>query len=365
MPHPTRRRTLSLTAAAVATPFVSRIARADDLGQLVGPCLMLGFHGASAEAAGAQTLARHLASGAAGGVCFLGHNTRSKAGIEALTALFSEAPRRQPALISVDQEGGVVQRLSAKIGYSDTPAASAMADRGEAQATALYEKMARMMRAAGFNLNLAPVVDLGFERRNPIIAKHGRAYGDDGATVARYAGAFCEGHRRAGVLTALKHFPGHGSTVIDSHKAPVDLTGTWREDELTPYRTLVKRGLVDVVMSGHLAHARMGGAGTAATLSKAAIEGVLRGQCGWQGVVMTDDVDMAAIRSQLAPPEAAVAALAAGNDIILMSNSAAPDPELPRRVVAAVRDALSENRINMARLEQANARVAALAKRVA
>ncbi|HRK25294.1 MAG TPA: glycoside hydrolase family 3 N-terminal domain-containing protein [Beijerinckiaceae bacterium] len=360
MPSLNRRSLLSVAAASLAAPQLSRPAHAADLDRLVGPLLMLGFHGANAEAAGAQTLARHIASGAAGGACFLGHNTRSKAGIEGLTALFRNAATQRPPLLSVDQEGGVVQRLSSKIGYLDTPGATDIAERGEAQALAIYERMARMMRGAGFNLNLAPVVDLGFERRNPIIARHGRAYGDDGTTVARYAGAFCQAHRRVGVLTALKHFPGHGSTVIDSHKAPVDLTETWREDELEPYRQLVARGLVDIVMSGHLSHARMGGAGVAATLSKAAIEGVLRKQCGWGGVVMTDDVDMAAIRSTLAPPEAAVAALAAGNDIVLMSNSAAPDAELPRRVTAAIRQALADGRLTMARLEQANARVISL-----
>ena len=359
-----RRATLTTAAALVSMPFVSRIAHARDLDDLVGPLLMLGFAGASTAAPDAPFITRALASGSIGGVCFLGHNTKSRAGIEGLTALFRSAPRRRAALIAVDQEGGAVQRLSPKSGYQDTPAAAQVADKGDpAEAVRTYEGMARMMRRAGFNLNLAPVVDLGFEKRNPIIAKYGRAYGNDGTTVATYAGAFCEGHRRAGMLTELKHFPGHGSTVVDSHKAPVDLTSTWRDDELEPYRKLVARGLVDIVMSGHLAHARMGGAGTPATLSRVAIEEVLRGQCGWQGVVMTDDVDMAAIRSRLAPPEAAVAALAAGNDMILMSNTAAPDNRLPERVVEAVRAALSSGRLTLGRIEQAAARLDQLAAR--
>jgi len=224
--------------------------------------------------------------------------------------------------------------------------------------------MARMVRNAGFNLNLAPVVDLGFEKKNPIIARYGRAYGNDGASVARYAAAFCEGHRRAGLLATLKHFPGHGSTLLDSHKAPVDLTPTWREDELEPYRQLAAAGLGDVVMSGHLAHERMGGRGLAATLSRVAVEDVLRKQCGWKGVVMTDDVDMRAIRSTYEPAEAAVAAFAAGNDLILMSNTADPDDDLPRRVVAHARDALSNGTLKLSRLESAFERVDRLAAKV-
>lgn len=365
MPRLTRRSALKLSAGLMPLPFVSRIAQAADLDQLVGPLLMLGFAGATTAAPDAPFMARLLEQGSIGGVCFLGHNTKSKAGIEGLTALFRSAPRRRPALIAVDQEGGSVQRLSARIGYPDTPGAAQVASTGDAgRAVEIYEGMARMMRRAGFNLNLAPVVDLGFEKRNPIIAKYNRAYGNDGATVARYAGAFCEGHRRAGLLTALKHFPGHGSTVVDSHKAPVDLTPTWREDELEPYRQLVARGLVDVVMSGHLAHARMGGASVPATLSRTAIEDVLRGLCGWTGVVMTDDVDMAAIRSKLAPPDAAVAAFAAGNDLILMSNTAAPDNHLPQRVVTAVREALADGTLTLARIEQAFARIDRLTARI-
>lgn len=365
----TRRNALSATLAAVggtvSLPFVSRMAHARDLDQVVGPLLMLGFAGNTSAAPDAGYIKNELAKGAIGGVCFLGHNTRSRAGVESLTATFRSAPRRRPALIAVDQEGGAVQRLSPKSGYQDTPGAAQVAAQGEAQAVATYAAMARMMRSSGFNLNLAPVVDLGFEKRNPIISKYGRAYGADGETVARYAAAFCQGHRQAGVLTALKHFPGHGSTLVDSHKAPVDLTGTWSEDELVPYKQLVAKGLVDIVMSGHLAHARMGGAGQPATLSRVAIEEVLRGVIGWRGVVMTDDVDMAAIRSRYQPAQAAVVALAAGNDIVLMSNSAAPDPELPRRVVAAVSEAISAGRLSMARIEQALDRVERLVGRVA
>lgn len=358
----TRRRLLAVAAGGVFAPFVSRIAVARDLDQLVGPLLMLGFAGSTKDAPDAPFIARELSKGAIGGVCFLGHNVKSKGGVESLTALYRAAPRKRPALIAVDQEGGAVQRLSTRTGYRDTPGAQLVAKSQTPEAAAdTYEAMARMVRGAGFNLNLAPVVDLGFEKKNPIIAKYGRAYGNDGAGVARYAAAFCKGHRKAGLLATLKHFPGHGSTLLDSHKAPVDLTPTWREDELEPYRQLAAAGLGDVVMSGHLAHERMGGRTLAATLSRVAVEDILRRQCGWKGVVMTDDVDMRAIRATYEPAEAAVAAFAAGNDLILMSNTAEPDDELPRRVLAHVSDALSAGRLTLSRLESAFARVDALA----
>lgn len=365
MPSPfaPSRRSLVVGVVALAAPYV-RQARAAVDDRMVAEMLVLGFNGASSEAAGAQTIARHLQAGRIGGVCFLGHNTRSRAGVEGLTRLFHASATRSKPLVAVDQEGGAVQRLGAKIGYDAVPAAQAVAARNSPrEAQAIYARMAHALKSAGFNLNLAPVVDLGREPRNPIVAKFGRAFGKDGATVARYAAAFIAGHRSQGVLTALKHFPGHGSTLVDSHKRPVDLTGTWRPDELEPYRALVRAGMVDIVMSGHLSHAKLTG-GEPATLSRSAIEGLLRRDIGYRGAVMTDDLDMAAIRSSYALPDAVVRAIAAGNDLILLSNSLKPDPDLPQAAAGAVREAVAQGRIPPGRLEEAAQRVAALKARI-
>ena len=150
------------------------VAAADD--RMIGEMLILGFNGSTADAAGVQGLARHLNAGRVGGVCFLGHNTRTRAGIEGITKVFQSSAQYSKPLISVDQEGGAVQRLGAKSGYDAIPAAQAIAARNKPEeAYAVYQAMARALRAAGSNLNLAPVVDLGFEPKNPVIAKWGRA----------------------------------------------------------------------------------------------------------------------------------------------------------------------------------------------
>jgi beta-N-acetylhexosaminidase len=355
----TRRGLMAGAGAVLGAPYVRR-AQAAVSDEMIGQMLIVGFAGSTAEAGGAQGLARHIAAGRAGGACFLGHNTRSRDGIEGLTTLFNDAGSRRKALIAVDQEGGAVQRLGSKIGYPAIPAAQAVAARRDPDgARAVYTGMARELRAAGFNFNMAPVVDLGFQPKNPVVTKWGRAFGDDGATVARFAGACVAGHRAAGVLTALKHFPGHGSTLVDSHAKPVDITATWQADELEPYRRLAKAGLVDVVMTGHLSHAKLT-AGEPATLSRTAIEGLLRRDLGYQGAVITDDLDMAAIRSRYDLGDAVLRAIAAGNDLILLSNSAAPDPELPTRLIGLVRDAVASGRIPAGRIEAAAQRIAAL-----
>ena len=351
-----------IAAAALAAPYVTR-AHAAVSENAIGEMLMLGFSGAAADASGAQDLAAHVAAGRVGGICFLGHNARSQAGIESLTRLFANAGVRNKALVAIDQEGGAVQRLGSKLGYPAVPAAQAVAARNDAAgAQAVYRKMAAQLRSAGFNLNLAPVVDLGFEPRNPIVAHYGRAFGEDGATVARYAAAFVAGHREAGLLTALKHFPGHGSTLTDSHARPVDLAATWREEELEPYRRMVQSGAVDIIMSGHLSHFKFTG-GEPATLSQKAVETLLRGSIGYRGVVMTDDLDMAAIRSSFSLKEAVIKAVQAGNDLILLSNSAAPDANLPVAAIGWVREAVMAGRIPPSRIEESSQRLASLKAR--
>jgi len=352
------RRTMLAGAGAFAAPLVRRAHAAVDE-RAIADMLVLGFHGASADAAGARNLARHISAGRVGGVCFLGHNTRSREGIEGLTRLFHNAARRDVPLVCVDQEGGAVQRLGKRSGYAPFPAAKAVADGGDpAGARTIYERMARQVRAAGFNVNLAPVVDLGFQPRNPVVSRWGRAFGDNGAEVARYAGAFVAAHRAAGVLTTLKHFPGHGSTLVDSHDKPVDITPTWREDELVPFRVLARRGLIDIVMTGHLSHARVTG-GIPATLSPKAVA-FLRRDIGFDGALMTDDLDMKAIRSSYPLMDATLRSIASGHDLILLSKSLQPDMELPQRIVAAVKDAVARGRIPAAHIERAARRIAAL-----
>ncbi len=357
-----RRALLVSASAAFAAPLVRRAhASVDD--RMVAQMLILGFSGSSSADAGAQKLAQHLSAGRVGGVCFLGHNTRNRPGIESLTRMFNAAGKTGKPFVCVDQEGGAVQRLGQKSGWQAIPAAQAVAARNSLeQARAVYAQMARELKAAGFNLNLAPVVDLGFEPKNPIVYKWGRAFGTDGATVAQYAGAFVEGHRAQNVLTAHKHFPGHGSTHADSHDRPVDLTSTWRADELVPFRELTRRGLIDIVMSGHLTHAKLTG-GLPATLSPVAVR-MLRQDIGFNGAIMTDDLDMKAIRSSFTLEDAIARAVAAGHDLMLLSNSLQSDDMLPQKAVAAVKAAAEAGRITPAQIEQSAQRIAALRARV-
>ena len=352
----TRRALFRRAAAALAAPAVLRTtsAMAAALDTQIGSMLMLGFYGDTPGTQSAKALARHVRSGQAGGVVFLRHNVGSRRGVEQLTQTFRDAAGRRTALIAVDQEGGKVQRLGTKHGYGDVLEAGRVPGRYTPEkAAAMYEAAARELRQSGFNVNLAPTVDL-HDPSNPVIGKYERAYGTDPAIVARYGGAFIDGMARAGVACVAKHFPGHGTSRGDSHDGFVDITRTWNQKELEPFRQLARTA--PMVMGGHLVHDTLTG-GEPVTFSEPALTGILREQLGFTGAIMTDDLDMGAIRNRYSMKDAVVSSVAAGNDIILISNSAKPDDDLAPKAVGWVRAAVKDGRIPMRRIEEAAARI--------
>src|SRR5690606_13400496 len=182
--------------------------------------------------------------------------------------------------------------------------------------------------ALGFSVNFGPVADLAVNPNNQVITKFGRAYGKSAETVAAYDEAFIAAHHAAGLITSLKHFPGHGSSTADSHEGFVDISKTWSKAELEPYRIMFADGYADMVMVGHLYHSDYAGESSKlpASLSPEWIEGVLRGELGFKGVVISDDLEMGAIRKLYDLEETIVHAVNAGTDVLLFSNTVKPSP---------------------------------------
>ena len=152
----------------------------------------------------------------------------------------------------------------------------------------------------GFNVNFGPVVDLSVNPWNTVIARRKRSYGADPDTVTSLARSFIAAHREANVVTVAKHFPGHGSSWSDSHKALPDISRSWRESELEPYVALSHDGLLDMVMVGHLYHPRFSdGEKLPSSLSANAIRALRAdGYIGFHGVVVSDDMEMGAVRER-------------------------------------------------------------------
>jgi beta-N-acetylhexosaminidase len=333
----------------------------------LGQLLLVGFTGTAADAH--ADLERLLCRARVGGVLIFGRNVVDAVQLIQLTGWMTRRARAcdgAPLLVAVDAEGGRVMRLGPTAGWTPTPSHQDLGDVNDLAVTELEaRRIGGMLRAAGINWNLAPVVDVGVNPSNAVIVGAGRAFGADPGRVAAHARAFIEGMHAAGLLTALKHFPGHGSSFADSHLGFVDVTDTAKPDaELAPYRTLLSTGEVDAVMTAHVFNRRLD-ARYPATLSAPTIEGLLRGRLGFSGVVVSDDLRMGAIEQHYGIEAAAVQALAAGVDILLVADDRLPDGRSATALaLEAIARALRSGRLDVDRVDAALARVAAFKARL-
>lgn len=346
----------------------------DSLDLKIGQMIMVGFRGLTAEAAAPalDDVARGV-----GGVILFDYdvekkspvrNIESPAQLRALTRAFEQAARRSPArlplLVAIDQEGGRVNRLKPKYGFAPTLTQEELGRMNRPDSTRAHAaRTGATLASLGINLNFAPVVDVNVNPDNPVIGRLGRSFGADPARVAVHAAAAVEGYRSQGVLTAVKHFPGHGSSTGDSHEGFVDVTSTWSRAELVPFARLIASGHCDMVMTAHIFNSRLD-ARYPATLSRAVI-GMLRDSLHWDGVVVSDDLQMRAITDHYGFEEAVALALDAGVDMLLMGNNAGVyDEGAAQRIARTVRGLVRAGKVSEARIDASYRRILALKRRL-
>ena len=224
--------------------------------------------------------------------------------------------------------------------------------------------MARSLAVLGINTNFAPVLDLNVNPSNPVIGKIGRSFSADPAVVTRHAGLFIRAFHDFGLLSAVKHFPGHGSSRDDSHEGFVDVSDTGSKKELEPFTALIREGLCDMVMTAHI-YNRALDAEYPATLSASTIDGLLRTQLGFEGVVVTDDLMMKAITDHYGLESAIERAVLAGADILLFANNSYSfEPDILRRAHATLRTLVLSGRISRTRIDQSWRRILGLKNRI-
>ncbi|NUR05879.1 MAG: glycoside hydrolase family 3 protein, partial [Nocardioidaceae bacterium] len=318
------------------------------------PVLLPGFEGTTLP----SWLASRLADGLAG-VCLFGQNVASDEQLRALTGSVHAA--RPGALVASDEEGGSVTRVDLATG-SRWPGHGTLGALDDERAT--YDValgLGQRARDLGVDLVLAPVLDVSSEPDNPVIGV--RSFGATTELVARHGVAFVRGLQDAGVLACGKHFPGHGATRTDSHVAlPVlDVDeATWRARDLPPFAAAVRAGTRSL-MTAHVVVRTLDD--RPATLSPVLL-GLLRDELGFEGVVVTDALDMQAISAGVGRAAGAVAALAAGADLLCIGNPAFPggyDAEaVLDEIAAAVETAVADGVLPAERLAEATTRVAAL-----
>ena len=351
---------------SIKTPdSMSEISLQSNLARIAGQLIVVGFDGDAPTTHGAKQVTRHLAEGLISGVLLLGRNISSQEQLKRLTRALSQ-PGIHPPFVMVDQEGGYIQRIRGFASVDPVPSAKFVATRlSVEQAEALYGKLATQLASVGINVNLGPVVDLNVNPSSPVIGKLERAFGSKPSVVTDYAGAFVRAHNAAGVLTALKHFPGHGSSSTDPHIVTNDITDTWDETELVPFRELIRRRLADMVMTAHviLDKPPINTSGQALSLSRNAIKNVLRKSLCFDGVVISDDLAMGAIKAEYSEEQAAVEAIRAGNDIVLLAKSDDLAGLGPRINHALVKEAQNDPGFRE-RLRQAYSRVMLLKQRL-
>jgi beta-N-acetylhexosaminidase len=357
-------------AKSVVAAFSAPETAAGLLDREIGQMIMVGFAGAGEKDAGVIAVRDLLAEGVIGGVVLYPENIDSAKQLKNLTAFLGNAKADPIPFIAVDQEGGLVSRLTRRNGYTNFPSARNVG-RNPSYSTPesvvrLYSSMAHELADAGFNLNFGPVVDLSLNESNRVIVQRKRSYGADPVLVANLARDFIVAHREANIVTVAKHFPGHGSSRADSHLRLADVSKTWREVELDPYRILAKDGMLDMVMVGHLYHPDFSdGEMLPASLSARAME-ELRDPAGvgFRGVIVSDDLEMGAVREKYSLQERVVRAVNAGTDLIVFSNVKSRDPELGAKIHAIMLKAANDGTIPRARIEQAAGRIGLLKRRL-
>lgn len=338
-----------------------------DLEKKIGELFIVGFQGTTIKP-GSQ-IENDLAQRNLGGVILfdrcltnptLPGNIESPDQLKILTSAINNLAATPP-FISVDQEGGLVQRLGQRNGFLGLASAAEMghSPKGIAFTELQAEATAKMLGQAGINTNFAPVVDLDINTENPIIGKLGRSFSDKPDIVIRHAESWIRCHRKHSVISCLKHFPGHGSSTSDSHLGFVDISTTWDEHELKPYQELISKGLVDMIMTGHLFNRSLDPV-FPATLSATTIHDLLRQKLGFDGVVLTDDMQMKAITSRYGFQEALCQSFAAGIDIIIIGNNLEHDPLIFNKAVRAVCQGVRQNMVAESRLDDALQRVRTL-----
>ncbi len=267
-----------------------------------------------------------------------------------------------PLFIAVDAEGGKINRLKPKYGFLEilSPKELGKIDKEEITRKEA-EKLAKELAELGFNMNFAPVVDLEINSQNPIIAKFERSFSSNPQKVIQHARIFIETFKDYNIIPVIKHFPGHGSSTQDSHLGMVDVTQTWRKEELLPYKVFAQEKIIDAIMTAHIFNRKIDEK-YPTTLSEKFLNDLLRKKIGFDGIIISDDLQMDAIAKHFGLEEAIIQAINAGVDILLLSNNSPSgyDKDLAYKVHQIIFNATKEGKIPINRILKSSSRVQSL-----
>ena len=354
------------------------------LEKMVGQMIMTGFHGdgLGENSEDFAAVEKQIKSGQIGGVILFdvdvsGLLAKGMPMAEAKKQIFSSniknldqvkqlnshlqsiAPTK--LLIAIDQEGGNVQRLKPEHGFAPTPSAKEMG-RGDTQNTyTIAYDLGTRLGDLGFNVDFAPLLDVDVNPESPAIGAKDRSFSADPETVTKHGGAFARGLGDAKIAYSFKHFPGHGSATNDTHNGLTDITKTYQDYELKPWQDLLKNASpYTMVMVAHVINNNFDT--LPASLSKPTIQKVR--DMGFDGVIVSDDMDMGAIANKYGTETAIEMAINAGNDILVFGNNLTFDKNRGRDVNATIVKLVKEGKIKRARIRESYRRIKRLKQKV-
>lgn len=269
-----------------------------------------------------------------------------------------ETPISLPLLIALDYEGGAVDRLRFIEGCKATLMPKELAALSLEQMQTEVEQMAKTLKSLHFNLNFAPLLDLTLNETQGIIGKLGRSFSEDPTKTAKLAKLFVESFAKQKIHCCYKHFPGHGSAIGDTHEGFVDVTETFELKELEPYKLLLKEESKVMVMTAHVINRKLDPSGLPATLSKTMLTHLLRQEFGFNGVIISDDLQMHAISKHYSIDEALSLTINAGSDMMIFANQI--DEITPIEVIDKIEKLVLTGKIAENRIEESYQRIAAL-----
>ena len=339
----------------------------DELKKMIGRMLIVGFDGESVDER--SKIVKQIQKYNLGGVILFDRhfhdrtktkNISSPQQLKMLTASLKSFAKK-PLLISVDQEGGRVARLKPAYGFDATPSAKVVSEMDEYMTKHVYDSLAKTLKNSSINCDFAPVVDLALNPKNSVIVGLNRSYGSDPKEVVKYSKIFINSLKNENILSVAKHFPGHGSSLGDSHEGFVDVSKTWSEVELEPYKELIKSDSLSMIMSAHVFNSKLDEK-YPATLSHNVNTKLLREKLHFRGVVVSDDLQMGAILKHYTLKEIVTLSINAGIDMLLFGNQLATQDidELIELIFIQVKS----GEISYARILESNKRVELLHKNI-
>lgn len=344
------------------------------LREKIGQMLIIGFHGKTIDEHSA--IANSIEKDNIGGVILFDFNQQSQTfdkniespeqvkqlnqQLQRVTQNANKLHQRPnlPLLISVDYEGGKVNRLHQRYGFPEISSPQQIGKSSLNEADNWANLMARTLHLSGFNVDFFPSLDVDVNPDNPIIGKLERSFSSVPDDVTRYAQLYSRQFLTNQIQCSYKHFPGHGSSVADSHLGFVDITDTWTEQELTPFlQSLSQPHHCNMIMVAHVVNKKLDVTGVPATLSQSIITGLLRHDLQFDGVVITDDMQMKAIANYYGLANALTMSINAGVDMLIFGNQLVDKLQDPKELIDIIEQKVILGEIPEQRINEAYQRI--------